>query len=125
MLCMAAAVAGIDRDELWDRLEVAQIMKPAVAEGRGPRAWRPATPAAGFRRWRWGAARAAGRRLHLRKPDSIQRTVALMVAATALYIPSHLLPIMTVVELGDVTHNTIISGMMTFWREPAPIRSRS
>lgn len=23
MLCMAAAVAGIDRDELWDRLEVA------------------------------------------------------------------------------------------------------
>lgn len=24
MLCMAAAVAGIDRDELWDRMEVAQ-----------------------------------------------------------------------------------------------------
>ena len=23
MLCMAAAVAGIDREELWDRLEVA------------------------------------------------------------------------------------------------------
>jgi uncharacterized paraquat-inducible protein A len=23
MLCMAAAVAGIDRNELWDRLEVA------------------------------------------------------------------------------------------------------
>ena len=25
MLCMAAAVAGIDRDELWDRLEVAKL----------------------------------------------------------------------------------------------------
>ncbi len=24
MLCMAAAVSGIDRDELWDRLEVAK-----------------------------------------------------------------------------------------------------
>jgi paraquat-inducible protein A len=24
MLCMAAAIAGIDRDELWDRLEVAK-----------------------------------------------------------------------------------------------------
>jgi uncharacterized paraquat-inducible protein A len=24
MFCMAAAVAGIDRDELWDRLEVAK-----------------------------------------------------------------------------------------------------
>ena len=26
---------------------------------------------------------------------------------------------MTVTELGDVTHNTIISGMLTFWREGA------
>ena len=24
MLCMASAVAGIDRNELWDRLEVAR-----------------------------------------------------------------------------------------------------
>ena len=56
-------------------------------------------------------------RLHLRKPDSIQRTIALMVAAAVLYIPSHLLPIMNAVELGDVTHHTIISGMLVFWRE--------
>lgn len=60
-----------------------------------------------------------GTRLHLRKPASIQNTVALMSAATALYIPSHMLPIMTVVELGDVTHNTIVGGMMTFWRTGA------
>ena len=60
-----------------------------------------------------------GTHLHLRKPASIQNTVALMAAATLLYIPSHLLPIMTVVELGNVTHNTIIGGMMTFWRSGA------
>lgn len=66
-----------------------------------------------------GRCPRCGSRLHLRKPDSIQRTVALMVAATLLYIPSHLLPIMNVVELGDVSHNTIISGMLTFWREGA------
>jgi paraquat-inducible protein A len=60
-----------------------------------------------------------GTKLHLRKPASIESTIALMVAAAALYIPSHLLPIMTVVELGDVTHNTIIGGMMTFWRTGA------
>lgn len=60
-----------------------------------------------------------GTKLHLRKPASIEGTIALMVAAAALYIPSHLLPIMTVVELGDVTHNTIIGGMMTFWRTGA------
>ncbi|MES2437660.1 MAG: paraquat-inducible protein A [Verrucomicrobiota bacterium] len=60
-----------------------------------------------------------GSHLHLRKPDSIQRTVALMAAATALYIPANILPIMTVVELGTVTENTIISGMLAFWRQGA------
>lgn len=69
-----------------------------VAEGRCPR---------------------CGTRLHLRKPASIQNTVALMAAAAALYIPSHVLPVMTVVELGVVTHNTIIGGMMSFWRTGA------
>ncbi len=60
-----------------------------------------------------------GTRLHLRTPASIQNTVALMAAAAALYIPSHLLPVMTVVELGEVTHNTIIGGMITFWKSGA------
>jgi paraquat-inducible protein A len=60
-----------------------------------------------------------GSHLHLRKPNSIQRTVALMVAAALLYIPANMLPIMTVVELGDTTENTIVRGMMTFWRQGA------
>jgi paraquat-inducible protein A len=55
----------------------------------------------------------------LRKPESIQRTIALMVAATVLYIPANLLSIMTVVELGVVTENTIVGGMMSFWRSGA------
>ena len=60
-----------------------------------------------------------GTQLHLRKPDSIQRTIALMAAAAALYIPANMLPIMTVVELGEVTENTIISGLLLFWRSGA------
>jgi len=66
-----------------------------------------------------GRCPRCGSRLHLRKAASVQNTVALMVAAAALYVPSHLLPIMTVVELGDVTHNTIIGGMMRFWNTGA------
>jgi paraquat-inducible protein A len=58
-------------------------------------------------------------RLHLRKPASVESTIALMAAAAALYIPSHLLPVMTVVELGTVTHNTIVGGMLSFWRTGA------
>ena len=60
-----------------------------------------------------------GTHLHLRKPGSIEGTLALMAAAAALYIPSHLLPIMTVMELGKVTHHTIIGGMMSFWESGA------
>jgi paraquat-inducible protein A len=66
-----------------------------------------------------GRCPRCGSRLHLRKPASIEGTIALMAAAAALYIPSHLLPIMTVMELGAVTHNTIIGGMLTFWRSGA------
>lgn len=66
-----------------------------------------------------GRCPRCGSHLHLRKPASIQNTLALMAAAAVLYIPSHLLPIMTVVELGDVTHNTIIGGMMKFWNTGA------
>lgn len=66
-----------------------------------------------------GRCPRCGSTLHVRKPASIQNTVALMAAAAALYIPSHVLPVMTVVEIGVVTHNTIIGGMMTFWRTGA------
>lgn len=60
-----------------------------------------------------------GSTLELRRRDSIRRTIALMLAATALYIPSHVLPVLTTVELGMVKHNTIIGGMMGFWQSGA------
>jgi len=60
-----------------------------------------------------------GVKLHLRKPASIQSTVSLMLAAGALYIPSHILPVLITEELGVVTHNTIIAGMISFWRSGA------
>ena len=66
-----------------------------------------------------GICPRCGSHLHLRKPNSIQRTMAFMMAAALLYIPANILPIMTVVELGDVTTNTIIGGMITFWRSGA------
>lgn len=60
-----------------------------------------------------------GSHLHLRKPHSIQRTVALMLAAAVLYIPANILPVMTVTELGDVDATTIVRGMITFWKSGA------
>jgi paraquat-inducible protein A len=57
-----------------------------------------------------------GEKLHLRKPDSINRTIALMLAAAALYIPANILPMMSMVELGDYTDNTIVGGIAYFWK---------
>jgi paraquat-inducible protein A len=66
-----------------------------------------------------GRCPRCGSRLHARKPASIEGTLALMAAAVALYIPSHLLPVMRIVELGEVTNSTIVEGVLTFWRSGA------
>jgi paraquat-inducible protein A len=56
-----------------------------------------------------------GARLHLRKPHSIQRTWALVVAAIILYVPANVYPIMRVVSFGRIDTNTIISGVVHLW----------
>jgi paraquat-inducible protein A len=53
-----------------------------------------------------------GAALHLRKPDSLQRTIALVVTASLLYIPANVLPIMTTDQLGRTTDSTIIGGIV-------------
>ena len=66
-----------------------------------------------------GTCPRCGTCLHLRQPDSIRRTVAFMLAATALYIPANFLPMMTMVELGETTSNTIVGGIIYFWKSGA------
>lgn len=63
-----------------------------------------------------GRCPRCGSRLHLRKSRSVERTVAFMLAATALYIPANVLPMMTMVELGESTSNTITGGIAYFWK---------
>lgn len=53
-----------------------------------------------------------GARLHLRKPSSIQRTLALVLTASVLYLPANVLPIMTTTQLGSATPSTIIGGVL-------------
>ncbi len=53
-----------------------------------------------------------GSTLHQRRPNSIGRSWALLLAAMALYVPANLLPIMTVKSLGQGNPNTIVSGVL-------------
>lgn len=51
-------------------------------------------------------------RVHHRKPNSLSRTWALLVAATICYLPANLYPIMEVTSLGRSQADTILSGVI-------------
>ncbi len=61
------------------------------------------------------ACARCGTTLHLRKPDSLNRTWALLIAACMMYIPANLLPVMITTTLFGTQNDTILSGVIYFW----------
>ena len=57
--------------------------------------------------------------LYTRKPDSLARSWAYLIAATILYIPANLLPIMLTTKLYDTESSTIFSGVIELWETGA------
>jgi paraquat-inducible protein A len=53
-----------------------------------------------------------GARLHQRKTASVQRTLALLVTASILYVPANILPIMITDQLGRSIESTILGGVV-------------
>jgi paraquat-inducible protein A len=56
-----------------------------------------------------------GAGLHFRKPHSLARTWALLVAAVILYIPANVLPVTRARWLGGAQDDTILSGVLYLW----------
>ena len=56
-----------------------------------------------------------GAQLHFRKPASVSRTWALLIAAMILYVPANLLPMMKTSSLFGTQSDTIMSGVVYFW----------
>ncbi|OTG65765.1 paraquat-inducible protein A [Acinetobacter silvestris] len=54
--------------------------------------------------------------LHQRKPKSLDRTVALMIAACILYIPANVLPMTITGSFLGHQQDTIMSGVIYFWQ---------
>jgi paraquat-inducible protein A len=61
-----------------------------------------------------GKCPRCGAALHSRKPNSIARTWALVIAAFVFYVPANVLPITKVTSLGATQSDTIISGVIYF-----------
>jgi paraquat-inducible protein A len=53
--------------------------------------------------------------LHVRKTKSLDRTLALLLAATILYIPANMLPMTMTNSLLGSQQDTIMSGVIYFW----------
>jgi len=53
--------------------------------------------------------------LHLRKPNSVARSWAFLIAAYILYIPANVLPIMETSSLFGAQADTIMSGIIYLW----------
>ncbi len=73
---------------------------------------RPAAPGHGSRL----VCPRCGATLHQRKPHSINRTWALVIAAVLFYLPANLLPVTITSYLGSTQSDTIISGVIYFIR---------
>ena len=56
-----------------------------------------------------------GASLHVRKPESIQRAWAFLIAAGLLYIPANVLPVMETGFLFGSQTDTIMSGVVYLW----------
>jgi paraquat-inducible protein A len=110
------ADSGLDHQAVWDRLDQRDMEHTATPVAslthppRGatgceicglvsvPRLDNPCCP-------RCGAA------LHRRKPDSVSRTWALVIAAAVLYVPANYFPVLTVMQLGAGAPSTILGGV--------------
>lgn len=56
-----------------------------------------------------------GAALHLRKPASLSRTWAFLIAAMVMYIPANMLPVMYTNSLFGTENDTILSGVVYLW----------
>ena len=53
--------------------------------------------------------------LVFRKRDSLQRTMAFLIAASICYLPANLLPVMTTVSAAGEESDTIMQGVVLLW----------
>jgi paraquat-inducible protein A len=111
MVTMAAANAAIDTDAVWEAMERRGVV-PALEGATAGR--RISCHSCGLVL----PAETSGDRcprcqavLHARRPQSLTRCLALVLAAIILYIPANVFPVMTIISFGSGFPSTILGGV--------------
>jgi paraquat-inducible protein A len=114
ILTMIAAEVALDPREVWDRVgRQAAATSLSGVDSRSLVSCHACDQVCRLTRAHDARCPRCGAALHRRKPHSIARTWALLIAACILYIPANLLPVMTVTSFGQGEPDTILSGVKT------------
>ena len=118
MISMAAADAALDKEAVWRALHEADSPSAPENVTRQP-AGRPAFTYIGCQACGMVNHAHPGERchrcaeiLHHRKPFSISRSWALMIAAALLYMPANIYPVMLITQLETAHSFTIMGGIV-------------
>jgi paraquat-inducible protein A len=115
MLAMVAADFMLDRYAVWEAIDRRSIPRGGIDAPTRTRASALACDACGLVSVpttldeRPSCPRCAATLEH-RKPDSVTRCRALVIASAILYVPANLLPVLTVIQLGSGSPSTILGG---------------
>jgi paraquat-inducible protein A len=101
--------ALLDEYALWERIRPSPPSPPATSPGRRAISCRSCGVLAAAED-EGGACPRCGAVLHRRRPYSVARTWAFLIAATCLYAPANFLPIMTYTRYARATDYTILGG---------------
>ena len=108
--------AALDREAVWERLggrrrgDIARRLSRSPEGASGAVGCETCGMVSILSHWHGRCPRCEAA-LHRRKPDSISRTWALMIAAAVLYIPANYYPVLTVKQLGAGAPSTILGGV--------------
>ncbi|TCK32428.1 paraquat-inducible protein A [Paraburkholderia sp. BL8N3] len=127
MLLLAATTAAFDPREFWERVSASRSGTVTPGDAHTSASASTAARAGIFACHDCGLlskARAhahegecprCGAPLHFRKPESIARTWAFLIAAMVLYVPANTLPMMDTSSLFGSQRDTIMSGVVYLW----------
>lgn len=107
------ADSALDRQTVWDRLDPDSGREQASASDLASNGAIGCEICQLVSPLQQGDAQCprCGTRLHQRKPDSVARTWALVLAAAVLYVPANYYPVLTVMQLGAGAPSTIVGGV--------------